>query len=226
MKAIILAAGEGKRMRPLTLKTPKPLLKVNGKPIIDYVFESLPTEINEVVVVIKYRGEAIRSHLGQSKNGVRVTYVEGSDKGTAYSFLAAREHLKSRFLFIYGDEIPHPLNVKNCLARNLSILVFETNNPGSNGIVSLRKDGTIDKIVEKPKKAKTNIAADGVMVLNQDILNYVPTKTLGEYYFSELVGKFVKNNFVYPVMAQNFVGDLTTPGDLYRVKQIIKKWEK
>lgn len=226
MKAIILAAGEGVRMRPLTLKNPKPLLRVNGKPIIDYVFDSLTPEISEVIVVVKYMGQKIRKHLGAEKNGLKISYVEGSEKGTAFSFLAAKEYIKERFLFIYGDEIPHPVNIENCLKKNLSILVFESQNPKANGIVALRKDGSIERIIEKPSEPETNIAANGVMVLDQDILNYVPSQINDEYYFSTLVGEYVKNNFVYPVMAENFVGDITSPKDLDRVGVIIKKWQK
>ena len=117
MKAIILAAGKGLRMRPLTLKTPKPLLKVKGKAIIDYVLESLPNEITEIIIVIKYRGNQIRMHVGETYRGKEVSYVVGSDRGNVYSFLATKKYLKNeRFLLIYGDEIPNPVNVKKCLS--------------------------------------------------------------------------------------------------------------
>ncbi|MEK9166111.1 MAG: sugar phosphate nucleotidyltransferase, partial [Patescibacteria group bacterium] len=71
MKAIILAAGEGRRMRPLTLTTPKPLLEIQGKAIIDYVFDALPEEVEEAVVVVKYLGEKITKKVLKEliKNG-------------------------------------------------------------------------------------------------------------------------------------------------------------
>lgn len=223
MKAVILAAGEGKRMRPLTLNTPKPLLKVNSKPIIDYVLESFPPQIDEIIVVVKYLGEQIKKHIGKEYRGKKVSYVEGSDKGNAYSFMAAKRYLKNeRFLIVQGDEVPDPVDIKNCLAKDLTILVFESQNPKANGIAYLKIDGTINKIVEKPKNPKFNLGVDGVMVLNTDIFIYTPTLTKGEYYFSEMVGLFVRDHKVLPVNARNFIGDLTAPRDLARVGNILR----
>jgi NDP-sugar pyrophosphorylase family protein len=222
MKVVILAAGEGVRMRPLTLKTPKPLLKVNGKPIIDYVLESLPSEITEVIIAVKYLGSKIKKHVGKKNRGMIIRYVAGSDKGTAYSFMAAKKYLKNeRFLFVYGDEIPNPYDVKNCLAKDLSILVFKSQNPQVNGIAYCRKDGTIRKIIEKPKNPKSNLAVNGVMVLNTDIYNYKPTLTRGEFYFSTMVGLFVNDHKVIPIKAKDFIGNITTPTDLIRAGKIL-----
>ncbi len=78
MKAIILAAGRGVRMNLLTVDTPKTLLKVKGKALIDHVFDSLPEEIDEVIVVTKYLGDQIIEHMA-GKSGRKITYVEGSD---------------------------------------------------------------------------------------------------------------------------------------------------
>lgn len=223
MKAVILAAGRGIRMRPLTLKTPKPLLKVNGKPILDYILESFPPEIEEVIIVVKYLGTQIKKHIGKKNRGMKVKYVWGSDKGGAYSFIAAKKYLKNeRFLFIYGDEIPSPVDIKNCLVGDLSILVFKTQKPQTNGIAYLRKDGTIGKIIEKPKNSKSNLAVDGVMVLNTDIFTYSPTLIKGEYYFSTMVNAFIHDHKVFPVGARNFIGDITAPHDLVRIGKILK----
>ena len=224
MKAVILAAGEGKRMSPLTLQTPKPLLEVNGRPIINYVLESFTPEIDEAIVVVKYLGGQIKKHIGKKYRGMSIRYVLGSDKGNAYSFMAAEKYLKNeRFLTVYGDEIPDPEDVKNCLAKDLSILVFESQNPRAHGIAYPRKDGTIKRIVEKPKNPTSNLGVDGLMVLNTNIFNYPPTFTKSEYYFSAMAGSFVHDHKVFFVKARDFVGDLTTPDDLVRVGNILRK---
>ena len=107
MQVVILAAGEGVRMRPLTLTTPKPLLKVSGKVLLDYIFETLPPEVTEAVIVVKYLGEQIKAYCGESFHGRTIHYADGSDLGTAYSFLAAKPYVtEDRFLFLYGDEFP------------------------------------------------------------------------------------------------------------------------
>ena len=84
MKAVILAAGEGVRMRPLTLERPKPLLEVLGKPLIAYTFEALPDVVDEVIVIVKYKEEMVRAFLGSSFLGKKVTYVVQNElNGTA-----------------------------------------------------------------------------------------------------------------------------------------------
>lgn len=213
-------------MMPLTAKTPKPLLKVNGKSIIDYVFDSFTPEIDEVIVVVKYLGSQIKDHLGKIYRGRKVKYALGSDKGTAYSFIAAKKYLKNeRFLFVYGDEIPDKTDVAKILLKifkkDLSILTFKSKNPQANGIAYLRKDGSIRRIVEKPRYPKSNLAVDGVMVLNTDIFDYTPGKIKGEYYFSSLLDSFIRKHKVFPVKAKNFIGDITAPDDLIRAGKII-----
>jgi len=222
MKCIILAAGRGERMMPLTTKTPKPLLKVNGKTLIDYVLNSLPSEITEVIIAVKYLGTKIKKHVGKKNSGMIIRYVAGSDKGTAYSFLAAKKYLKNeRFLFVYGDEIPDKTDISNCLKKDLSILTFKSKNPQVNGIAYLSKDGSIKKIIEKPKNSKSNLGVDGVMVINTDIFKNIPKLSHGELYFSTMVGLFVRSHKVFPVKAKNFIGDITSPADLIRAGKII-----
>ena len=225
MKALILAAGEGRRMRPLTLTTPKPLLTIAGRPIIERALEALPSEVSEVVVVVKYLADQIKSYLGVEFKGRKVAFAEGSDQGTAHSFLAAREHFsaRGRFLFLYGDELPNPQDIKNCLAHDLGVLVFEPRHPQANGIVSLNEDGTIGAVTEKPESVVAgSLAADGVMVLNGAIFNYRPQPhASGEYYFTSLLNQFVKDHQVVPVMSVGIISDITTPADLERVGKLV-----
>lgn len=222
MKAVILAAGEGTRMRPLTLTTPKPLLPVNGKPIMEYIFDSLPAEIDEVIIATLYLGDKIKNHFGGEWNGKKITYVDGSNKGTAYSFLATKEYLQNeRFLLIQGDELTNKIDIDTCLSHELSILTFVPMNPSRCGMAYLRKDGTIKRIIEKPKKTISKLAVNGVMVLNTDIFWYVPELTKGEFYFSSMVDKFTRTHKVVPVPLQKTIIDITTPSDLERATKIL-----
>jgi choline kinase len=186
MKCIILAADKGVRMMPLTAKTPKPLLKVKGKAIIDYVLESLPKEITEIIITVDYLGEQIKEHIGNEYQGRPVKYVQGSDQGNAYSFFATRVHLHDEeFLIIYGDEMPNKTNVKKCIAKKLSILTFVSPTLG--------------------------LQDDGVMVLNTDIYNYFPMFSENELHFHDLVDMFVCDHDVNYVDAVDFVGEINTP---------------
>ena len=149
MKCVILAAGRGVRMMPLTTKIPKPLLKVKGKALIDYVLDSLPGEVDELIVVVKYLKEQIIDHVERKSWFKTVTYVTGSSKDNVHSFLNTRKYLRDeRFLLIYGDEMPSLESVRRCLNEDLSILTFN--------------DGIYD----------------GVMVLNTDIFRCKTTTGL------------------------------------------------
>ncbi len=226
MKAIILAAGEGTRMRPLTLETPKPLLKINGRPILDHIFEALPEEIIDVIVVTKYLGEKIRAYLGEEHRGKRVLYAEGSEKGTAYSFKATEKFFENgeRFLFLYGDEFSSKEDIKACLSRPLSAIVSAYNQPQKAGVVSINKEGCIVDIEEKPEKPKTNIIVGGIMVLDTRVFQYQPfANQKGEYYFTSVLKQFIKKHPVHAVFSKCFLGDITMPDDLRRIESTLKK---
>ncbi len=223
MQAVILAAGEGQRMRPLTLENPKPLLKVAGKSFLDHIFEALPDEVDEVVIVTKYLGHKIREYCGNFFYERRIIYAEGSDKGTAYSFLAARPFITSdRFLFIYGDELPSRRDIEACLSHPYSVLCWEVDDPWNHGIVLLREDGSIREITEKPKNSSSNLLSNGIMVLDKKIFDYEPTLGLkGEYYFTVMLNKFARSTRVMPVKSHFPIGGISAPADLERAERLL-----
>lgn len=212
-------------MRPLTLYTPKPLLTIHRRPILDYIFDALPSQVTEVVLVVDYLGDQIRKYVGNAYAGRAIRYIAGSDRGTAFSFLAAKESFSEneRFLFLYGDEFPNAENIRKCLTHPLSILVFRSSHPETGGVVLCHDDGSIEEITEKPECPRSTLVADGVMVLNQAVFNYKPfTNTKGEFYFTSLLNQFVKEHRTQAVEAVNFLGDITTPEDLTRIESHIK----
>src|SRR3989344_8985294 len=108
MKAIILAAGEGKRMRPLTLTKPKPMLEVLDKPLLHWIIDSLPEEITEIILVIGYKGDQIKKYFGNSFGGRKITYIEQKEQlGTAHALKLVKPILKNgeRFIFMYADDL-------------------------------------------------------------------------------------------------------------------------
>ncbi len=224
MKAIILAAGRGERMRPLTDTTPKPMIKVLGRPILDYVFDALPGEIDEVIVVVKYLSDQIFNFLGREYRGKKIHYAQGSDKGTAYSFLAAKDFLKpgERFLLLHGDEFPERSDVEAVLKEPLGIIVFEYEFPKKAGVAQLDEDGYIIEIEEKPEFPKGNLVAGGIMVLTSDIFNYTPRPNAkGEYFFSSMVSQFAKGRKLKGIFSDHFMGDVTTLSDIPRIEKLI-----
>jgi NDP-sugar pyrophosphorylase family protein len=92
MQCVILAAGKGTRLRPLTDTIPKPLVKVAGRPLLDHIVEALPSSVNELIIVTGYLEEQIHTHCGKSFHGRKVTYVHQEEqKGTAHALWLCKD---------------------------------------------------------------------------------------------------------------------------------------
>ena len=221
MKIIVTAAGEGVRMRPLTLNTPKPLLKYRGKTNLDHLFELLPKEVDEAIIVVRYLGDQIKQYCGANFHGREVSYVDGSEKGNAVGIINARRFFapRERFAIAYGDEVFAGDEIKRCLDKEYSWLSYYVDDPTKTGVVTVDDKGKIVGFVEKPKNPLSNLAADGFMVISADIFNYDPPRHAnGEFYFSDMMGQFIKEHDVYAVMGSEGHTQLTTPADIERLE--------
>src|SRR5271165_2243191 len=107
MDAVLLAAGLGTRLRPHTLTTPKPLLPVQGRPILDWTLGALPKSVNRVVVVTHYLAEQVEQYLrGQNFFNEWATVPQGDPRGTGDALRKCREQIRSeKFLVINGDDL-------------------------------------------------------------------------------------------------------------------------
>lgn len=203
MKAVILAAGVGKRMLPLTLKVPKSLLRIDGRTVLDYIFEALPQEVDSVVIVVGYLKKKIQQHLGVKYQGRYVRYVvQNILDGSAKALLCCSDLFlpHERFLLIYGDELPTQKEVVDCMKEKFSWLCCSAENPHQSGIATIASDRKMLEVIEKPEFPISNMSAAGIMVINSDIFNYVPIQHLnGEYYLSSLMRQFIKEHDVYAV---------------------------
>ena len=224
MKAVIFAAGEGKRLHPLTLDRPKPLVEVHGKALIHHIWEVLPETIDEVVVVVGYKGDMMRTFLGDEFLGKRVTYVEQDEPlGTAYALNLCRPHLEheEKFLLMYADDLHSKISIEQCLGHEGAILVSFVDDPRRFGVVVPRADGTVQNIEEKPEHPKSNLAATGVYVLTPKIFDYKSSQAQnGEHYLTDMIAGFVKD---YPVQVveSDFWVPIAYPHDIARAEEIL-----
>jgi len=198
MQCVILAAGKGTRLRPLTDTIPKPLVKVGGKTLLNHIVESLPSSVSEIVLVTGYLEDKIKDYCGKEFCGKKVTYVTQTEqKGTAHALWLCNDKLECRFLFMYADD----LHGKDDLARITSYtrakLTYTTDTPERFGIVVRHPDGTLAEIIEKPKYPPSNLASTGVMVLDDNIFKYeLKVKLNDEYYLADVIAEYSKD---YPI---------------------------
>lgn len=225
MQAVILAAGRGERLRPLTDKIPKPLLEVAGKPILEHNLDQLPLQIKEVIIVVNYLKEQIKNYFGKEFNGRKITYVEQKKRlGTAHALRACKNYLKDeRFIVMNGDDFYCQEDMLKCLNYDLSILAKEVKKPGRFDIVKLGKDNFLKDIITSSPNTKDNLINIGFYVLNKKFFDYEMARLPGgEFSLPHTIDKMAKD---YPikVMKASCWFPIGYPEDLKRAENYILK---
>lgn len=225
MKAVIFAAGEGRRMHPLTLEKPKPLVEVLGKSLIQHIWEVLPDDVREVVVVVGYKREMIRDFLGDSFLGKKVTYVEQNEPlGTAHALKLCEPYLdaEDKFLLMYADDLHGKEGIARCVEHDMALLVSFVDDPRRFGVVVTNEDGTIKNIEEKPEHPKSNLAVTGVYVLSPKIFEYDALHTKnGEFYLTDMIEEYIKHHPMQ-VVESDFWVPIAYPHDITRAEEILE----
>lgn len=181
MKAVLLVGGQGTRLRPLTYRIPKPLLPVMGKPLIMHVIDSIPVEVDEVVVPISYKKEMMEEYLRKNRPRRKITLVdEPKPLGTGGAVKNVEDHIDGEFLVINGDSISS-LDIGEFLKFHrkkkgiASISLWPVENPAPYGVVDLDEEGRIRRFQEKPRReeAFSNLINAGVYALEPEILDHI-----------------------------------------------------
>ena len=207
LKAIILSAGEGSRMRPLTLTKPKTMLPVAGKPIIQYNIESLRDNgITDILLIVRYKEEMVRNYFGDGSDfGVNIFYKTQKDfLGTANAISYGEDFIDDSIIVLNGDiilddEISHEIIKKyNYLTPDTLMLLTEVEDPSAFGVVEI-ENGNIKSIVEKPKReeAPSNLVNAGIYIFNKDIFDKIRKTEIserGEYEITDSVSLQIKDN--------------------------------
>jgi len=168
MQALILAAGRGTRMRDLTSETPKPMLQVSGRTLIEHKLEALPVEVDEVILVIGYQGDAIRDYFGNESHGRRMAYVVQEEmNGTAGAVWAARNLLHGRFLVLMGDDLYAREDMEQCIATpDWSMVVARVDAMQAGGCVAVDERGQITGIEEGDHGGRPGLVGTNLFVLD------------------------------------------------------------
>jgi UDP-N-acetylglucosamine diphosphorylase / glucose-1-phosphate thymidylyltransferase / UDP-N-acetylgalactosamine diphosphorylase / glucosamine-1-phosphate N-acetyltransferase / galactosamine-1-phosphate N-acetyltransferase len=175
-QAVILSAGEGRRLKPFTENKPKAMIYIAGKPIIQYVIESLAAiGIRDIVMVVGYQKEKIFDYFGEGKPfGVEISYVSQDKQiGTANALSYARGFTDKEFLVLSGNRLISPETLAPIVGATVTTVVTKrVQNPFRYGVVEL-KDGKIIRIVEKPVNPSSDIINAGIYVFNDSIFNHM-----------------------------------------------------
>jgi len=202
--AIILAAGLGTRLRPYTLQMPKPLLPVQGRPILDWTLGALPKQVERVVVVVHYLGEQVEAYLRQQKHFAQWQVVrQETPRGTGDAVLACRAHLRSpRFLALNGDDLFAAADLAKLASCSAGVLCHPVDEPRRFGIAFRNPDGTLERLVEKPDLDGRHLANTGAYVFPRDVFDIPLTLSpRGEYEVTQYVSALAERQVVQVVEA-------------------------
>ncbi len=223
MKAIILAGGEGTRMKPLTETVPKPLLEVSGKTIIERIFESLPDEIDEVIIVVDYLKDKIKDFLGEKFLGKKVTYVNQAEKkGTFGALVSAHDKFKEgeRFLVLNADDIHDKNELTEYLKYPRSFGVQKMIMPNYYNVVI--DNNLVSSFSKQTDEEKTNgaLIATGVYILDTNIFKHEGVVVFGGEYGLPQTIMEQKNEFpIHAVETHKWV-PINSFTDLEKAKEI------
>jgi glucose-1-phosphate thymidylyltransferase len=223
-KAVILAAGEGKRLRPFTETMPKVMLPVANKPLLEYVFDATrKSGIDEIVVVVGYKKEVIMEYFKDYKD-VKITYIiQDRQLGTAHALLQAKKHIKDSFIVLAGDNIIDPGSIAKLLKdqSEYSLLIKEHPHPSKYGVVFI-ENRSIRRIVEKPKEDVGKYISTGIYKLPRSVFTDIEQCTSeGTHALSSVIQSLVdKGKHINTVLAKSWM-DIVYPWDLISVNEVM-----
>jgi UDP-N-acetylglucosamine diphosphorylase/glucosamine-1-phosphate N-acetyltransferase len=200
MKAVILAAGEGLRCRPLTLTRSKVMLPVANKPILEYIIRSLSkNDIKDIIIIVGYKKERIMDHFGNGIDlGVNISYIDqDAQLGTAHAIKLAEPHVGEKFMVLNGDNLIEEETISELLrgeSGDISILSVSCELITGYGVVLLEK-GKVSRIVEKPRDRISHLVNTGIYIFSSSIFGEIektPISEIGEYAITDTIQKMIE----------------------------------
>jgi glucose-1-phosphate thymidylyltransferase len=205
MQAVVLAAGEGTRLRPLTENKPKGMVEVDSKPILAHCFEQLiDLGADELIVVVGYKKETIITHFGDEFRGVPITYAHQREtKGLAHALLTVEDFIEDDFMLMLGDNI-FDANLADVVNRqresraDAAFLVEEVpmEDASRYGVCDTNKYGEILSVEEKPENPPSNLVMTGFYTFTPAIFHachLVQPSDRGEYELPDAINLLLQS---------------------------------
>ena len=247
MKAVILCAGKGERLRPLTNKVPKPMIKVNNKPILEYlILLCRKYNIKEIFISTSYLSQVIKDYFGDgSKWGVKIIYSyedEMNLPGTSGALNKFKQFLNETFFVIYGDNITnlnllkmfefhHSKKAIGTLFVYRELIDDKTSTPA---IVAVKSDGEIFDLIERPKVSDKErleritppqkYRNSGIYVLEPEILNFIPQKEISDFML-DIFPKVIEHKKLFAFRDNPYLRDVGVFSRLNKAREEIESGE-
>jgi len=229
MKAFLIAAGEGTRLKPLTNKIPKCLIPINGTPLLEIwlkLFEKY--NVRETLINLHHLPEYVFNYLKNYQGQVKVTtFYEKNLLGSARTVAENRDFVKGEkaFFIIYADNLTN-MNLKKMFEYHLekgvvlTMGLFRTSTPRECGIAEINENGIVVKFIEKPSNPQSNLANAGIYIASEDIFNYIPNKQYADFGYDVLPNLLSK---MAGYIIEEYIIDIGLPENYQKAQSDWKK---
>ncbi|MDS0260863.1 nucleotidyltransferase family protein [Haloarcula sp. S1CR25-12] len=232
MDGVVLAAGEGTRMRPLTADRPKALVEVAGKPLLEHALDALlSVGVDRIAVVVGYRGEQIVDRYGDGYRDTPIEHVEQADQlGTAHALEQAIPVVEAPFVVLHGDNVCRA-NLDGVVARHretdaAATLLVESvsrEQARTTGVVETDSAGRVTGLVEKPDEPPSTLVNRGFYAFGPDIgpaLSRIDPAPRGEYELADAIDSLLRRGHrVETVELDGWCHNVNEPADRERVTE-------
>lgn len=215
MQAVVLAAGKGTRLRPLTEDKPKAMVEIDGIPLVGHVFDRLiDLDASELIVVVGYQKEQIISHFGDEYRNTPITYTHQREQaGLAHALLTAEDHIDDDFMLMLGDNI-FDANLADVVNRqrenrtDAAFLVEEVpyEDASRYGVCDTNEYGEIVNVIEKPDDPPSNLVMTGFYTFTPAIFHaahLVQPSNRGEYELSDAIDLLIESGRTIDAIRMN-----------------------
>ena len=236
MKAVILAAGIGKRLKPITESIPKVMVEINSKPLLEYLIAVLKASgLTDLVLVVGYKKEMIENYFKNGeKFGVKIEYVDQKEQlGTGHAVLVTKDKTAKEFAVFYGDSIWTPSHIKEIIKEfkekgydaAMSVKEARKEELGRFGNVVV-ENSLVTNFIEKPSpdKAIGNLYFTGLLVFKHEIYDYlrrIEKSPRGEYELPDAIKLMIKDGKRVGAVTADKVLDLTKQEDIVKLSKEI-----
>jgi glucose-1-phosphate thymidylyltransferase len=226
--AVVLAAGEGTRLRPLTRNRPKPMLPAANRPILEHVFDALlEAGLSRIVVVVGYKRGRVQNHFGPSYGGATIEYVQQDKQlGSGHALLQARDSVRDPLLVVNGDRVIDAGSVSAVIDAyeadpgTPTMAVLERTDVRQYGAVELR-GGDVSELVEKPETDEYHLINGGIYAFPPSIFDAIEEtpRAEGELGLTDTIARLADEERVAGVTTEGLWVDATYPWDLLAVSR-------
>lgn len=230
MKGLILSGGHGTRLRPITFSQQKQLLPVANKPILFYAIEDLiEAGMDEIGIIVGPNKEQVMETVNAVDWNADIEFIyQDEPKGLAHTILISKEFLDGPFIMYLGDNILRD-GITNHANKNrdydASIMLTEVDNPSQFGVADLNPDGTIKRLVEKPKEPPSNLALVGIYYFNPIILEAcknIKPSWRGELEITDAIQWLIENGYkVGYTKVEGWWKDTGKPEDILEANRLV-----